>query len=183
MKRFERYLRALVMWKKAIMKNHIKGIWDEIYEIAKNIDIDVVQVAFKIAFGESHEEATWRELKEMVTSLQFPWFSALAAPPVIDFQKFESRFNIKEFPLADIYDLFYHGEYGKVRFNTSCEEFLFVLEHRGKKYNPLLECLDCGDDDISDVLECPEESKPFKFAMLTPTIAVQIPTNLISAGR
>ena len=181
MKPFEKYLRALAMWKKAIMENHVDGIWDEIYEIAKNIDIDAVQVAFKIAFGEKHKEATWGELKEMITTLKLPWFPALNVPPIIDFQESEYGFDIEESPLADIYDLFYYGEYGKVRFNTSYEEFLFVSKHRGKKYVPILKCLDCGDDDSLEPLV--EESKPFMFAMLTPTVAVQIPTNLIKAGR
>jgi hypothetical protein len=114
MKPFEKYLRALAMWKKAIMENHIDGIWDEIYEIAKKIDIDAVQVAFKIAFGETHEKATWRELKEMITTLKLPWFPALNVSPVIDFQESEYGFDIEESPLADIYDLFYYEEYSKV---------------------------------------------------------------------
>jgi len=181
MKPFEKYLRALAMWKKAVMKNHIDGIWDEIYKIAKKIDIDAVQVAFKIAFGEAHEKAKWRELKEMITTLKLPWFPALNAPSVIDFQESEYGFDIEESPLADIYDLFYYGEYGKVRFNTSYEEFLFVSKHRGKKYAPILKCLDCGEDDSLEPLV--EDSEPFIFAMLTPAIAVQIPTNLIKAGR
>jgi hypothetical protein len=181
MKPFEKYLRALAMWKKAIMENHIDGIWDELYEIAKNIDLVAAQVTFKIAFGETYKEAKWEELKEMITTLQLPWFPALNMPSAIDFQESEYGFDIEESPLADIYDLFYYGENGKVRFNTAYEEFLFVSKHRGKKYVPILKCLDCGEDDSLEPLV--EESKPFMFAMLTPTIAVQIPTNLIKAGR